>query len=104
MDEINNLAKKYHSFKYPIGSKSAEWFDIKSDFELEDEALMSLVFQKEFSKIDKDKAVRYRTNIEEFKRKIYAYNPLNGTEEKEKSMLLKKVDIGLEIYKLIIDN
>jgi hypothetical protein len=103
MKKTNELSKEYHRIKYNIGSGSFDWFNIKSDFEIQDEMLMSQVFQKEKGELDINKASEFQKSMEAFKEKINSYLPLNEEENQEKVLLLQKVDIGLEIYKLVLE-
>lgn len=102
MEKINELIRKYHNIRYPIGSDSFEWFDIKSDFEIKDEILVNEVFQKEKGNFDGAKIQESVKNMESYKERIISYKPINSEEEKEKELLIQKVNMGLEIYSLLL--
>jgi hypothetical protein len=100
----NELTKKFIQEKYPMSTGSEEWWDIKTDFELEDDAIMGTVSYEDYNKsLEFDKVNGLKSDLEKFKARIDRYSPKDDLETKEKEILLNKVNIGLEIYKIILD-
>lgn len=105
MDIIpKELTMKYAQGKYPMSTGSDEWQDIKADFEIEDDALAGTSMHADYKSIGFDKINSFKLNLEKFRTRIDDYHTRNELESKEKTILQNKIDIGLEIYKMILKN
>ncbi|MDO8593270.1 MAG: hypothetical protein Q7R92_05965 [bacterium] len=100
----SDLTKKYFQNKYLMSTGSDEWQDIKADFEVESDAIGGALSREDHNNpLGLDKIAAFKINLEAFKARIDKYIPKNEIESKERRILRNKINIGLEIYKLIID-
>ncbi len=101
---FNELTQKFMQLKYPMSSGSDEWVDIKTDFELEDDAIMGTVSKVDNSRgLEIDKVSQFKSELEAFQIRVNNYIPKDDLESKEKVILEEKVDSGLQIYSSILD-
>lgn len=98
------LTKKFSEKKYPMGTGSDEWLDIKTDFELEGDAVAGTVAFLDGSVVDKNKVDVLLQELQKFKHRVSEYAPKDDLEKHEKDILEEKIDIGLDIYKRILES
>jgi hypothetical protein len=100
---VKDLLEIYHTNKYPMDTGSDNWADIKTDYELENDALVGTAMQEDYEKVGKEKVAKFKASLLDFKKRLIDYSPVSTVEEKEKEILQEKIGIGLEIYDLILE-
>lgn len=99
------LTKRYLEIKYDMSTGTDEWQDIKTDFEIESDALGGAMSYIDSGKsLGFDKINKFKSELEKFKIRVDNYQPKDDIEIKEKEILQEKINIGLDIYKQIIDS
>lgn len=98
------LTKKFSEVRYPMNTGSEEWQDLKIDYELIDDSVAGTVSFYDRSVVDKQKIIQLEKELMEFKNRIDAYTPLDQVENREKENIREKIEIGLEIYKTILES
>ena len=105
MSEIpNELTRKFAQYKYPMSTGSDGWRDIKGDFELEDDALggaLSYIYNNK--PLKPDELNSFKIDLEKFKDRVENYSSKDNLEKEEKEILSNKINIGLEIYRILLE-
>lgn len=99
---ITDLTKKFSQEKYPISTGSIEWQELKTDYELEDDAVAGTSMYQDYNKIGTEKIKNLKSGLEQFKTRLKMYVPKDELEIKEKETVENKVNIGLRIYEEIL--
>jgi len=72
----------------PMDPGSDEWWDIKTDFELKDDAFAGVLYCEDYNKpLETYKIKKIKSNLEEFKKRLDDYKPKDSLEAKEKKLL-----------------
>ena len=88
------LSKKFTAKTFPINTGSTEWWNIKTDFIVESEAVAGSLSFFDRSIVDKDKISKLSNQ----------YRPINSIESDEKEIIIEKIELGLEIYRKILES
>jgi hypothetical protein len=101
-NNMQNIYEKYSQLKFPMGTGSSEWWEIKTDFEILDDAVIGLSSTLESNKLDPEELKKRKEFISEHMHivqdKINNYSPVDDVEESEKVIAVKKVDLISKIY------
>lgn len=100
----NELTIKYSQLKYSMGTGSDEWQNVKADFELESDAFGGTLSHFDHKSIDNNKVGSFISDLEKFKQRVESYNSKDDVEKNEKNVLLEKINIALEVYKMILNH
>lgn len=101
-NNMQNIYEEYSQLKFPMGTGSSEWWEIKTDFEILDDAVIGLSSTLQSNKLDLEELKNRKEFISEHmhmvQEKINSYSPADDVEESEKAIAIKKIDLISKIY------
>ncbi len=104
---MQNLYEEYSQLKFPIGTGSSEWWAIKTDFEILDDAVMGLSSTLESVKLDPEEFKKRKDFVSEhmhnLRGRINNYSPADDVEESEKDIVVKKANLIDQIYSGLLE-
>jgi hypothetical protein len=106
MDKLyDQLLREYLSIRYPMGTGSDEWQDIKTDFEIENDGFGGVVMNEGVVGSDfKQQADKLIPDFSKFKNRVNDYIPKDKLEKEEKDKLLRRITLGLTVLKEILSS
>lgn len=101
---MQNIYEQYSQLKFPIGTGSSEWWEIKTDFETLDDAVMGLSSTLESAKLNSEDLKKRTEFISEhlhnLQERINNYSPTDDVEQSEKEITVKNMLNKLNLLSL----